>query len=225
MNRHPQPDTAADAPGITSFTDEQLMRVARLFASDESLAAHLDDLPDGGERRRVELASTPHLQMWAISWPAGSTSEWHDHGRATGAFVVVKGALREKRWVRGTTVSAIVEAGESRTFAGDLVHRTAPVGDAPALSVHAYAPSLVGARTYEVVDGSLVEIAAEPRTRQESKWAWRGAASHCRHMMRMSEAAPSRVGPDSLRSRLRPMSGRDRTRVDASRARSSCSST
>ncbi|WP_281711227.1 cysteine dioxygenase [Dermacoccus nishinomiyaensis] len=160
MNRHPQPDTAADAPGITSFTDEQLMRVARLFASDESLAAHLDDLPDGGERRRVELASTPHLQMWAISWPAGSTSEWHDHGRATGAFVVVKGALREKRWVRGTTVSAIVEAGESRTFAGDLVHRTAPVGDAPALSVHAYAPSLVGARTYEMVAGSLVEIAA-----------------------------------------------------------------
>lgn len=153
--------TTQDAPGITTFTDEQLVRVARLFASDESLAAHLDDLPLDGSRRRVSLASTPHLEMWAISWPVGASSGWHDHGAASGAYVVVRGSLvDEERLPSGETVTRVVNEGEHQSFAPGLIHDTRTFGDEPALTVHAYAPSLVGARTYDVVDGSLVEVVA-----------------------------------------------------------------
>lgn len=142
--------TSSDAPGITSFTDEQLVRVARLFASDDSLAAHLDDLPADGNRRRASLAGTPHLEMWAITWPPGSTSGWHDHGAASGAFVVVRGSLLEEVHLSsGEKTTRVVTADEHRWLAPGLIHRTSAFGDSPALTVHAYAPSLAGARTYE----------------------------------------------------------------------------
>lgn len=150
----------ADAPGVTSFTESQLVRVARLFASDESLAAHLDDLPGDGQRRRVCLASTPHLEMWAISWPEDTVSEWHDHGRAEGAFVVVRGALLEEEWSENGIRETVVNEGEHHNFRTGIVHRTRPAGNAPALTVHAYAPSLVGARTYDIIEGRLVELVA-----------------------------------------------------------------
>ena len=148
--------TEAEAPGITSFTDAQLVRVARLFASDASLAAHLDDLPVDGERRRVPLASTPHLQMWAISWPAGSVSEWHDHGAACGAFVVVRGAVLEETHRSGVITQRLHGTEEHHTFGAD-VHRMSAFGGAPALTIHAYTPSLDGARTYDLRGGELVE--------------------------------------------------------------------
>lgn len=155
------PMTSQDAPGVTTFTDEQLVRMAQLFASDESLAAHLDDLRAGESRRRVSLAATPHLQMWAISWPPTSTSGWHDHGAAAGAYVVVRGALLDETLLpSGDVVTHLVEQGEHRSFAPGLVHTTTAFGDKPALTVHAYAPSLVGARTYDLLDGSLVEPGA-----------------------------------------------------------------
>ena len=140
----------ADAPGITSFTDDQLVRVARLFASDASLATHLDDLPADAGRRRVSLASTPHLEMWAITWPLGSSSGWHDHGVASGAFVVVHGALLEEVALpTGEVVTTVVTADERRSLPPGLIHRTSAFGDSPALTVHAYSPSLAGARTFE----------------------------------------------------------------------------
>lgn len=153
--------TSQDAPGITTFTDEQLVRVAQLFASDESLAAHLDELRPGGGRRRVSLAATAHLEMWAIRWPPSATSGWHDHGAATGANVVVRGALLDETLLpTGETVTHVVREGEHRSFAPGLVHATRAFGDEPVLTVHAYAPSLAGARTYDVVDGSLVQAGA-----------------------------------------------------------------
>lgn len=153
--------TPADAPGVTSFTDDQLVRVARLFASDESLAAHFDDVPDDGERRRVSLASTPHLEMWAITWPKHASSEWHDHGGASGAFVVVRGALLEETWRSGgENPEQVYGPDEHRSFGAGLIHRTSVFGDEPALSVHAYAPVLDGSRTYDLIDGSLVEVLA-----------------------------------------------------------------
>lgn len=140
----------ADAPGITSFTDDQLVRVARLFASDESLAGHLDALEDGGGRRRVSLASTPHLEMWAITWPPGSTSGWHDHGVASGAFVVVHGSLLEEVHLpSGEKATHVVTADEHRWLSPGLIHRTSAFGDTPALTVHAYSPSLAGSGTYD----------------------------------------------------------------------------
>lgn len=147
-----------DAPGITTFTDEQLVRMAQLFASDDSLAARLDELRPGERRHRVSLAATAHLEMWAITWPPFATSGWHDHGAASGAYVVVRGVLLDEVLLpSGERATHLVGEGEHRSFAPGLVHTTTASGDDPVLTVHAYAPSLAGARSYELVDGTLVE--------------------------------------------------------------------
>lgn len=152
--------TQADAPGITSFTAEQLVRVARLFANDESLATHLDALPVCDTPQRVSLALTAHLQMWGIAWPAGSSTPWHDHGAARGAFVVVRGTLMEDTWTDRGVVTTLYGPDDHRSIEPGLVHRTSVPSSEPVLSVHAYAPNLGGARTFDVVGGTLREIAA-----------------------------------------------------------------
>jgi hypothetical protein len=56
--------------GIDRFSPDQLLRTARLFASDPDLTSLIDH--QSGERRWVELNSSPYLQIWLLSWPAGT---------------------------------------------------------------------------------------------------------------------------------------------------------
>ncbi|MEO7079765.1 MAG: hypothetical protein ABIY38_12815, partial [Rhodococcus sp. (in: high G+C Gram-positive bacteria)] len=77
--------------GIRTFNDEQLLRIARLFASNSDLMRRID--PDATERTRVELDATAYLEVWLVAWPSGVATGWHDHGSASGAFHVVQGSL------------------------------------------------------------------------------------------------------------------------------------
>src|SRR5450759_1530316 len=88
------PAPTLGSPGIDQFSPAQLLRTARLFASDPALPSLVD--PDEEESRWVELDSSPHLQIWLLSWPAGTHNEWHDHGESVGAFQVVRGTLLEQ---------------------------------------------------------------------------------------------------------------------------------
>ena len=82
------PARTLGTPGIDRFTPAQLLRTARLFASDPALATLLD--PGSGDRQWAELDSTAYLQVWLIAWPAGTDTGWHDHGDAAGAFVTMR---------------------------------------------------------------------------------------------------------------------------------------
>lgn len=52
---------------IDRFSPEQLLRTARLFASDPDLTTLIDH--QSGERRWVELDSSPYLQIWLLPGP------------------------------------------------------------------------------------------------------------------------------------------------------------
>ncbi len=62
--------TTLGSPGIDRFSPAQLLRTARLFASDPELPSLVDHQP--GERRWFELDSSPYLQIWLLSWPVGT---------------------------------------------------------------------------------------------------------------------------------------------------------
>ena len=66
----PTPTPTAGPFGIDQFSPAKLLRTARLFAADPALQSLID--PDEEESRWVELDSSPELQIWLLSWPAGT---------------------------------------------------------------------------------------------------------------------------------------------------------
>ena len=145
--------------GIDRFTPAQLLRTARLFAADPGLADLLD--PRAGGRQWVELESTPHLQIWLLAWPPGSGTGWHDHAGSSGAFLTVRGTLREQGWADGRLLDRTLRSGEGRTFGGRHVHHVSNVGVEDAVSVHLYAPRLTSMTRYALTPAGLRVTAVE----------------------------------------------------------------
>ena len=145
--------------GIDLFSPAKLLRTARLFAADPALPSLMD--PDEEESRWVELDSSPELQIWLLSWPAGTHNNWHDHGQSAGAFQVVSGTLleqtsRKHRWEFRTLIT-----GEGRSFEHNHLHHLANVRAGTALSVHVYAPRLTTTTRYEITPTGLQSMAAD----------------------------------------------------------------
>jgi hypothetical protein len=141
------------SPGIDRFSPAQLLRTARLFASDP-------ELPDlvglgSGERSWVELDSSPYLQIWLLAWPAGTHTEWHDHGESAGAFLTVSGTLLEQTAHGHRRRQRTLGAGEGRSFGPNHIHHVANVGVLPALSVHLYTPRLTTMTRYAATPAGL----------------------------------------------------------------------
>jgi quercetin dioxygenase-like cupin family protein len=147
------PSATRGTAGINRFTQAQLLRTARLFASDPDLATLVDST--GTERQWVELDATDHLQIWLLSWPAGTSTGWHDHDRSTGAFLTVTGRLLEQTWRGGEVVGRPLEAGDGRTFGPGHIHNVANVGAQTALSLHLYTPRLTAMTRYAATPAGL----------------------------------------------------------------------
>ena len=125
-------------PGIDQFSPAQLLRTARLFASDPALPSLVDS--DNEESQWVELDSSPNLQIWLLTWPAGTQNGWHDHGECAGAFQVVSGTLLEQTSSGHRREFRTLVAGEGRSFEQNHIHHLGNVRKGTALSVHFYTP-------------------------------------------------------------------------------------
>ena len=139
--------------GIDRFSPAQLLRTARLFASDPELTTLIDH--QSGERRWVELDSSPYLQIWLLSWPAGTGTGWHDYGETTGAFLTVSGALGEQTADGHRHIRRTLTAGEGRSFTPGHIHNVFNVGLETAFSVHLFAPRLTSMTRYAVTPAGL----------------------------------------------------------------------
>jgi quercetin dioxygenase-like cupin family protein len=139
--------------GIDRFSPAQLLRTARLFASDPELSNLVDH--QSGERRCVELDSSPYLQIWLLCWPAGTGTSWHDHGESAGAFLTVSGTLREQTSHGHRRIDRTLIAGEGRSFGPNHIHHVSNVGLETALSVHLYTPRLTRTTRYHVTPAGL----------------------------------------------------------------------
>src|SRR5689334_9391176 len=131
-----------------------LLAVARQHGSDPASwpePARFDPV----ERWYRRLVATGEYEVWLLTWLPGQATDLHDHGGSVGAFTVVSGALTEETVVGGALRPAELPSGRGRRFGARHVHRVSNRGDEPAISVHAYAPSLKRMTRYELADGRL----------------------------------------------------------------------
>jgi hypothetical protein len=154
------PATTSGSPGIDRFSPAQLLRTARLFASDPHLSSLVDH--QSAERRWVELDSSPYLQIWLLSWPVGTDTGWHDHGESAGAFLTVAGTLCEQTLPGRRRVDRTLVAGEGRSFGPNHVHNVVNIGPGVALSVHLYTPRLASTTRYAVTPAGLQPTGIDP---------------------------------------------------------------
>ena len=114
------------------------------------------------ERTWVRVEHGDDADIWLITWPAGSSTGWHDHGSASGAFVVLEGQLTEYVWTGVATATTLQSPG-AREFDGSHIHDVVNHGVRTAVSLHAYAPSLAAMTRYELVRGRLQVTSVEER--------------------------------------------------------------
>ncbi|MBS4751710.1 cysteine dioxygenase family protein [Nocardioides sp. zg-ZUI104] len=124
---------------MTQLAVLPLLEVVREHAADPDLHHLLD--PTAPERSWVRLLTTEAYELWLISWPPGSGTDWHDHGSAAGAFTVLAGSLVEHTFDGGLRLFD-VHAGDGKAFSAGHAHDVRNPAQAPALSLHAYSPRL-----------------------------------------------------------------------------------
>lgn len=150
------PPSPAPTPRVASRALEAT--AARLARA--SFWTQLTPLTDT-ERWYALLAATDTFEAWVIGWPVGGAIELHDHGGASGAIHVVRGALVEtstNRVLRTPLARARVVEGEAVSFGAAHVHDVVNLGDRPALSIHVYAPRLVSMTFYDDRPASFLEV-------------------------------------------------------------------
>ena len=116
---------------------------------------------DCGDRWYVPLLQDDVFEAWLLGWPVGGGIELHDHGRSSGALIVVEGTLVETyigsyAWVRpGARIRhRRLPQGALVPFGPDHIHDVVNGGGRPALSIHTYSPRLCSMTFYENRPGS-----------------------------------------------------------------------
>jgi hypothetical protein len=150
-----------------------LARIATTIAADRDAWAGLVRF-DAERRWYFRLAHEPDHEIWLLSWLPGQRTGLHDHGGASGVFVVAAGELTEyslARYTRPTPaaqpepylVRRVLDTSQSRVFGPNYVHEVVNEATTPAVSVHVYAPALTEMTRYALRDGGLAEVDREVR--------------------------------------------------------------
>lgn len=102
--------------------------------------------------QRLDPATTFDGELWLISWLPGQGTGLHDHGDSAGAFVVIEGELTEHFadiTPRGLELLEVTRrVGAPRIFGHRYLHNVTNTSDSPAVTVHAYTPTLDFMTTY-----------------------------------------------------------------------------
>jgi rhodanese-related sulfurtransferase len=139
--------------------------------------------------------------LWLISWLPGQSTGFHDHGGSSGAFVVATGVL-EELGPDGHTYLA--ERGKTRSFGPDYAHDVRNTSNAPAISIHAYSPPLIGMNEYELDGGQLIprrnanqplELTNQSQRRRTKEAAGQVGASRVEQVLAATRARLQRLSP------------------------------
>jgi len=140
-------------PVHASRSEVQLAEIVERVAAQPEAWLHRVRLR--ADRRWYErlYVDTDH-DVWLISWLPGQGTGFHDHGASSGAFAVASGVLEEER-ADGT---ALIHAGDVRTFGPSFAHDVRNPASGPAISIHAYSPPLTTMTHYEREGDALVPV-------------------------------------------------------------------
>jgi rhodanese-related sulfurtransferase len=183
-------------------TPEKLANIVSLFASSNGWMNRVRLRTD--ERWYERLYHGPDHDIWVISWLPGQSTDFHDHGESSGAFVVATGLLEE--YCPGVQPFAI-HPGKPRAFGLDYAHDVRNVSLAPAVSIHAYSPPLTDMNEYELDGGRLVQRECASERAETLNQGWqaqrRKPANHTdtltiEQMLSAARARLRRLSPDEV---------------------------
>ncbi len=136
--------------GDGRLSTEALVRVVRAVAARPELFEDLvvDDVTN---RWWLLLYREANYEIRILSWERDQSSDWHDHGGSSGAFIFSAGTVIE--YQRGADLIEVQSvrygAGDYGSFGPEHVHDMLYESGRPAVSVHAYSPPLKGLTFYD----------------------------------------------------------------------------
>ena len=106
---------------------------------------------DPEHRWYTRLAAEEGWEAWLLTWLPGQRTGLHDHGTSAGAFTVLAGTVDELTPVPGRGLATRrLGAPQVRGFGRRHVHDVVGAGDAPAATLHVYAPRLTLMNRYDI---------------------------------------------------------------------------
>lgn len=122
---------------------------------------------DPQRRWYTRLGGDDHHEAWLLTWLPGQGTDLHDHGGASGAFLVVEGTLDEGflttggEWQPRVVQTQRLAATRLRSFGPHHVHRVTNTETTPAVSIHVYTPALSIMTRYRFVESRLDVVGVE----------------------------------------------------------------
>jgi Cysteine dioxygenase type I len=152
--RFPSPRSGRNTRQIT-LQITTVLDVLRDVSAAPDFAARVGSFdPEALERQWIDLPGPAGVDLWLIFWPADSRTGWHDHGTASGAFKVVSGSLTECTY-DGVVHARTLPSDAGRGFGASHIHDVVNTSGEPAVSLHAYTPSLSTMTRYHLHRGHL----------------------------------------------------------------------
>lgn len=134
--------------------DLALEAFVRQVASNESLWSPLVRYTE--PRLRLSLMDVPEMDVRLLTWAPGQGTGFHDHGGSAGAFVVVRGSIREDIVDdAGQLHHRTHRTGDIASFSRDVVHDMRNDSTEGTVTIHAYRPKLAGMRYYRHENGQV----------------------------------------------------------------------
>ena len=112
---------------------------------------------DPDERTYALLHRDDEVEVYLVCWMDGHDTGFHDHDMSAAAIAVVQGAIVEERLRLDGATGERHDTGALVEVPPEAIHRVRHTGDAPAITLHAYAPPLKRVGTYEISPGGALE--------------------------------------------------------------------
>lgn len=93
-------------------------------------------------RTSVRMVATEAYEVWLLGWTATQRVEFHDHGGARAAFVVLEGDLDELTLNPTGVTRERLEPGSIGTVKAGVIHDVVNAGPTNATSLHVYSAPL-----------------------------------------------------------------------------------
>lgn len=153
LHRKDGPVAINDADAVLR-RDRELEWLVKDIAASPSVWAHLVQYTE--PRLRMTLVGVPGIATWLMTWAPGQGSGLHDHGGSAGAFVVVRGSIRQDVVDdQGQVHTGSYQVGQVSSFKRDVVHELRNEGSEGAVTIHAFRPELIGLTSYVLEHGRL----------------------------------------------------------------------
>jgi predicted metal-dependent enzyme (double-stranded beta helix superfamily) len=110
-------------------------------------------------RRRYRLMYEDHrIDIWTLSWMDGQGTGFHDHDVSGVGLVAARGMIVERQMLlpQGASRLEMRPGGDVRMGGAGYIHSVAWGEGEPAVSIHAYSPSLLHVGQYRVNEQGIL---------------------------------------------------------------------